>query len=273
MIKRHTGGDTRKGAKLYGHSYDYTPSDKMFFLANHRPAIKDNTVGMWARVVVIPFNRQFTKEGERDLKLDAKLWKEREGIFAWMVEGAHKYLKAGRLPRLPEACQLAKDEYRESNDVLGRFVSDRMIEQRDALVSLTDLYSSYKDWCFENQETPINRDFFAEGLNERGMRKAKRNIGIVFFDWKLAAKENAILKIEPSEVEVEDVIEIETSDYPIDEEEDDNREESRTSAFVKCIPGSLPDYQVLTPKGIKLELEIMRMKDIREGRNSLSKTL
>ena len=116
LIKQLTGGDTLIGAKIHASSWEFEPTHKNVFLANHLPAIKDATVAMWGRVRVIPFNKEYLG-GNRDLQLREKLMLEREGIFAWLVAGARKYLETGTLPKIPQACIAATRAYRDQNDL------------------------------------------------------------------------------------------------------------------------------------------------------------
>jgi putative DNA primase/helicase len=192
LIKRLTGGDTRIGARLHGSSYEYQPTDKLWFLTNHLPAIKDATVGMWERVRVIPFNRQFLGE-DQDRGLEPRLQAEREGIFSWMVEGAYRYLQRGRLPEVPKVCAEAVAEYRDDNDALSRFIREVGRKELGATVGVQEAHKALDVWCFENKEEPVSIKFFRKNMAERGIRSKDTKKGFVFLDFSL--KKNGVIDV------------------------------------------------------------------------------
>lgn len=174
LIKKLTGGDTLTGAKLHGDSYEFKPTHKLIFLANHLPAIKDATVAMWERVRVIPFNKQFLGDSQ-DKQLKEKLWAERDGIFAWLVEGARKYLEAGKLPKIPAVCAEAVSEYRHANDFLSRFIAECTVKEAGATAGVAATHARHVAWCSLNDEEPVPLKYFASAMAERGIKSQIRH--------------------------------------------------------------------------------------------------
>lgn len=192
LIKRLTGGDKLTGAKLRGDLFSFSPSHKLWFQCNHLPAIKDATVGMWERVRVIPFNREFTGE-QQDKQLKQKLIEEHEGIFAWAVEGARLYLEAGRVPPLPKSMQDAIEAYRNDNDVLRAFIAEKLIRSRDSKVGVQETFNAYLDWCHERgDDQPISIKFFRKNMGERDVASKEVHKQHYFFNVRLdrAANDN-----------------------------------------------------------------------------------
>jgi putative DNA primase/helicase len=184
-MKNLTGGDTRKGASLHGKQYYYEPTDKLWLLTNYLPAIRDASDGMWDRVRVFPFNKRF-EENEQDHELRRTLMAEAEGIFAWIVEGAYRYLEAGRLPPLPQTMVDARTQYRNDNDTLRRFIADRMERGQDKTVGVRVAHEAYKSWSFEQgDDMPIAERFFRKYLAERNVLAKDTNSGAVFQGWAL----------------------------------------------------------------------------------------
>lgn len=124
IIKRLTGANMLKGARLHVGTFDFEPTHHIWIECNHLPAAKDATIGFWSRPIVIPFKAQFTGDAQ-DKDLPKKLLEEREGIFAWLVKGAMMYLKDG-LGKLPQVCKDEAERYRDANDVIGRCIKDAL---------------------------------------------------------------------------------------------------------------------------------------------------
>lgn len=183
VVKKASGGDTLRGARMYGSSYEFDPTHKLFFQCNHKPGAKDASHGFWRRMVVIPFKARF--EGAAiDPDMRRKLLQERDGIFAWCVAGAMAYFRDG-LGELPEACRKETDRYRDDNDVLSRFVDERL--QRDAgtlvPIGVKDAHNAYQVWCIQNNEQPGFLKHFSDAMAERGIESVRKSQGMVFPGW------------------------------------------------------------------------------------------
>lgn len=189
LVKKLTGGDTLTGTKMYGDSYEFTPTHKLWFQANHLPTVKDASHGFWRRIRVVPFNARF--EGKaRDPGLREKLLSERDGIFAWLVEGARLYLEQG-LGEIPHAVTEATEDYRNDNDLLGRFISERLVKEMGSRIKFTDAYDAYNDWRTRNGLDADRSDqkFFSTAMRERGVASKRSGAGNMFLDYRLKGDE------------------------------------------------------------------------------------
>ena len=86
-------------------------------ITNSRPNADANDFGIWRRLVLLPFERQFvekpTAENERliDYELPEKLKAEYPGILAWAVRGCLKWQAEGLQP--PERVRAATDRLQD----------------------------------------------------------------------------------------------------------------------------------------------------------------
>lgn len=189
LIKRLTGSDTLVGTKLHGDSFEFEPTHTLWFACNHLPTIKDASVAMWERVVVIPFTKTFLGE-QQTKELKDILKSEADGIFRWLVSGAHNYLRprkdGGGLPDIPKAIKDATQEYRDLHDKLSIFIRERMVWDRVSNVGVDEVYQEYIKWCGETL-APIALYYFSSSMWERGIYKKKTPKGMVFPGWSLRA--------------------------------------------------------------------------------------
>lgn len=116
-------------------------------LANRLPRITDQTVSIWDRLWVIPFNHYFKPE-ERDPAFVEALGDEVDGILIWMLEGYARYKKNGRMIQ----CQSVRDqtaEYRKEEDPYTDFIEyvtsgDNPLEiNSDFEILSSSLYTRY----------------------------------------------------------------------------------------------------------------------------------
>jgi len=187
LIKQLTGDAVLQGAKLHGESFSFQPQFKLWFLVNQLPFVGDGSFGFWRRIKVIPFNQRFA-DHERDSNLPAKLWQERGGILAWLVEGAvayHKALAASGSTGLGpcKAIDEQVDQYRYDNDLPTRFLDECTREQKGSKVSAKELYDHYCEWCRLNGDNDtISQQIFSKRMQERGLQKTRSNAGVFYKD-------------------------------------------------------------------------------------------
>jgi putative DNA primase/helicase len=174
IVKLLTGDDTIVARKLYEEFAEFKPQHKLFLAANHKPIVKEQTVGFWRRIRLIPFTVMFTKE-KRDKRLPKKLHNELPGILNWAIVGCLDWKKNG-LPE-PAAVRRATRSYQEENDLLGEFLAECCVIGTDEWVSTTNLYRTFTDWYTETRgprSQPISIGWMGRLLGERPEFKAKK---------------------------------------------------------------------------------------------------
>lgn len=172
LIKDLTGGDTMAARFLYGEVFNFRPTFKLWLYGNHKPTINGTDDGIWRRVHLIPFDVQIP-ENERDPQLGRKLLGELPGILAWAIRGWNDYQQNGLQP--PAKVKNATASYREESDILGKFISDRCVEDDDQKAEAGPLYAAYKEWADENGLRAHSNVRFAKLLIERGFTREKNS--------------------------------------------------------------------------------------------------
>jgi putative DNA primase/helicase len=105
------------------------------------------------RLNVIPFEI-IIPEGERDKTLKEKLEKEWPGILAWAVRGCLEWQRIG-LSMPPDVIQ-ANREYAMEMDMIGRFVNEYCIIEKEAGVTAGNFLKALNVWGRENGEGDFN---------------------------------------------------------------------------------------------------------------------
>ena len=78
-IKALTGGDSITARFLYSESFTFDPVAKFWLALNHLPQVRDDSLGFWRRVRVVPFKQRFSGE-DADPDLMDKLCQELPGL-------------------------------------------------------------------------------------------------------------------------------------------------------------------------------------------------
>ncbi len=164
LVKTLTGNDTITARYLHENSFEYRPKFKLFINTNHLPAVTDATLFGSGRVKTIPFDRHFGKH-ERDESLKGQLTSKENlsGILNWCLQGLLKIYLEGFDE--PEAVREATEDYRHSNDKIGRFLAEEMEEDSAAETRTGEVYNRYKSWCITNGFHPENASNFKASLS------------------------------------------------------------------------------------------------------------
>lgn len=172
VVKVLAGREPISARYLYGSHFTYQPTFTAWLRTNHKPIIHGTDEGIWRRLVLLPFKRQFAPE-ERDPKLEQKLMAERDGILAWIVAGAVAYLREGL--RLSAAMKTEQATYRKESDLMGEFLQDSTQAAPNERIEQSRLYTAWQSWCGFNGVQYGSKKSFTRRLTERGIAEARSN--------------------------------------------------------------------------------------------------
>ena len=170
LIKKITGNDDMTARFLYGEFFNFKPTFKIFMATNHKPVIKGTDYGIWRRIKLIPFTKRISEE-QQDRHLELKLREEASGILNWLLEGTARW-KDEKL-KAPKAVLFATNEYRGEMDVIGNFINERCVQNKELTIPIKDLYKAYADWCGVNNEHAVSERFFSLRLKEMGFEQGR----------------------------------------------------------------------------------------------------
>jgi putative DNA primase/helicase len=176
LIKSVTGGDELTARGVHAKkSVAFRPTWVIFMPTNHRPEVKDDDHGIWRRIRLVPFERNFDEDKliEKDTALDEKLKAEHEGILAWCVAGATKYLRDG-LGNTPRKVSVAHEAYKTDMDVLAEWLEDDWIIEPLAFSAMAELYASWEKYAQRNGLPYVGSSrWLAMKLQDRGFKAGK----------------------------------------------------------------------------------------------------
>lgn len=170
LIKQLTGGvDQVKARFLFEDYFTYTPQYKVFLGTNHKPVIRDNNQAIWERIRLVPFIVQIPVK-ERDKNLDESLQQELPGILAWAVRGCLDWQRENSLAEPPEVIEYT-EKYQKEMDVIGSFLEECCVIQKQARVKMGALYAAFKSWCSDTGEREISLKAIGLRLEEMGFEQ------------------------------------------------------------------------------------------------------
>jgi putative DNA primase/helicase len=174
-IKSLTGSDTITARFLYQELFDFTATHKFWISGNHKPSVKGSDLGIWRRIRLIPFTVRIP-DSEKDKNLADKLRDELPGILRWSLDGCLKWQRDGL--EAPQCVKQATEEYRADEDIIGQFLAECTVEDRDDRVLMSSLYESYQGWAIKGGiKRPLMARILNKKLEERGLHRMKSNGG------------------------------------------------------------------------------------------------
>lgn len=171
LIKDITGGGTIVARHLYGAPFQFQPSHTLWISGNHKPRITGTDEGIWRRIRLIPFNAFIEPDKRRPMaEVLEEFRAELPGILAWAVQGAIAWYDWG-LPR-SSTIEQATMEYRDEEDVVARFLSDRCVLMPTATTVKHKVFDEWQKWCEEETEKAAHgwsQRRFTEQLKRKGI--------------------------------------------------------------------------------------------------------
>ncbi len=175
LVKQMTGGDTITARYLFGEFFEFKPEFKITLATNHRPKITGIDHAIWRRIHFVPYMVSFSEE-QQDKRLLEKLLDERSGILNWMIQGCLKWQSNGLNP--PDTVVQAVAAYRAEEDVFGRFLEEMCVIGPDYDELSNELFNTYEQWRFINNEEQFSKTKFGRVLTERGFVSARNSYGL-----------------------------------------------------------------------------------------------
>ncbi|MFD1735003.1 phage/plasmid primase, P4 family [Bacillus salitolerans] len=150
-FKSIVSGDPIRVEKKHEQGYAYRPKVKLVFALNNLPYSRDKSFGFERRLLIVPFNRTFTK-GEKDPGLIDKLKSELPGILNFAIKGLERLRQKDYEFTESRAVNEAVKEYTETLNPLASFVSEKFVSTKNELdkVSHDTISRAYQKWCSDN---------------------------------------------------------------------------------------------------------------------------
>jgi len=178
-MKAITGRDVLRAKHLYHDQFEFRPICKLWLASNGQPRVEDYGEAMWRRLAIIPFLAHF--EGAKmDEDLEQKLEAEAVGILAWAVRGSMRWYRE-RLRVVPQIMKDALAEYKDDNDIIGRWIAECCILDPNATCTAKSLYASFRDFAKANNEREMTQTAFGGSLSKwknGRLKRSRTNTGI-----------------------------------------------------------------------------------------------
>jgi putative DNA primase/helicase len=165
--------------------FEFNNYAKFLFSANNIPRIKDKTGAVLRRLLIVPFNAEFSKDDpDYDSNIKYKLQEQEvmEYLIVLGIRALKNVIKNKGFTESPKVQQQLK-EYEESNNPILGFFEECQMEDFPIENEQSDkVFRRYKEYCLSNNFNPMSKAEFSRQLCRKlGMTtKTKKIKGKVF---------------------------------------------------------------------------------------------
>lgn len=176
-VKQLCSTDEIYAEKKYKDPFSYTPTHTLVLYTNHLPKVGAIDKGTWRRLIVIPFDAKI--EGSADIKNYADYLFEKAGgaILTWVIEGARKVIADNYKIDPPQKVRDAIEHYKESNDWLSYFLSERCELDPAYVAKSSEVYNEYRIFCTQVGEFIRSTTDFYTALETVGFERYRDRKG------------------------------------------------------------------------------------------------
>lgn len=163
-LKQLVSGDVVSARMLYSNFGTFRPTGKLFLATNHLPKVSGTDNGIWRRLVVVPFNRQFNTDPTLERALNAELG----AILAWAMQGAAQWYRNGGTLEVPQMFARTTQDYRQQEDHIGRFITERLQDAPGEYLNAQQMRAAYEQWCREEGVNPAKPNAVGARMTRKG---------------------------------------------------------------------------------------------------------
>jgi P4 family phage/plasmid primase-like protien len=154
LMKELSGGDRIMCRGLFKEPIEFKPQFKMAMTCNELPEVPSDDGGTWRRIRVIEHTSKFVehpdpanpKEFLMDVEITEKFdrWAD---TFISMLISHHAAVDPKNISE-PDSVKTSTNRYKQNNDLLGQFVSEKMVSDDTSAdrVTIAKVYNDFRMW-------------------------------------------------------------------------------------------------------------------------------
>ena len=184
-VKALTGRDPITARFLHREFFTFQPVAKFWLATNHKPVVRDTSVGFWRRIHLIPFTQSFAEKP--NLHLKDRLRAEAAGILARAVRGCVAWQQEGLNP--PKVVREATSAYQAESEPLAEFLDECCVVRDGATAMFGELFKRYLEWCGDTRgQGRLTRRQFGDALHQKFRKDPVKKQRVWFLGVGLRAK-------------------------------------------------------------------------------------
>lgn len=183
ILKRITSTDRITAAAKYRQPETFVPSHTLILHSNYLPRVGSTDEGTWRRIKPVEFRARIPEGEGIPNYADVLLREAGPAVLNWAIQGAMNFARNGYRLDIPDIVAIAAEEYRQREDWLENFLSERCILEPETRAPAGELYAAYREWAeragdYVRRLTDFNAAMEGRGFIKRNTHGAKTWIGL-----------------------------------------------------------------------------------------------
>ena len=171
VFRTITGGDPIPAEFKHRDGFDFEPSCRLLFSANHYPRSADASSAFFERWIVLPFDRKFRDTPEEitqeELVAAMTTAEELSGALNMALQGRATFMARGQHYEVPASVRKSLDEFRATTDPLAVWLTRNLVVDADAFIIRADLLQAYNDAAKPEGYRTMNPTSFGIALRQQ----------------------------------------------------------------------------------------------------------
>lgn len=174
LVKNFISGGVIDVKQLYSQPFEYKNNSKLIALFNELPSNFDHTSGFYRRLLLVPFDAEFSGD-DVDYKILDKLKREISGIFNYAIEGYKRLIQQNGFTK-SQAIRDAIEQYTVDSSEVRSWFKDEVVYRPDTSFHMEKqvIFENYLLWSERaGNRFPLNRIHFF-----RELRTVMKSMGL-----------------------------------------------------------------------------------------------
>jgi len=170
LFKQMASGEPIEARLPYGNPMTLNQYAKLIFNTNELPKDIEHTNAYFRRFLIVPFDVTIP-EHKQDKELSKKIIEsELSGVFNWILQGLNRLLEQKNFTEC-EAVNKALEDYKTESSSIKLFLSEYDYQPHpESFILFKELYSDYKQFCFDDGMTAFKKINFSKQLKTMGFQ-------------------------------------------------------------------------------------------------------
>lgn len=165
ILKKLTGNDMISAEEKYKSPFTFVNYAKLILVCNELPEIKEDTIAIFSRLVIIDFSKTFIKNANPNLIDELTTEEELSGLLHIVLKRLPRVLKSG-ISYTKSIENL--EQYQLRMNPVKYFAENYLEKVPESKVKKEIVYKKYKEFCYRNKIPPKSEYKFSQELGEIG---------------------------------------------------------------------------------------------------------
>jgi putative DNA primase/helicase len=175
ILKKLTGDDMISAEEKFKSPFNFVNHAKLIQVTNVLPEIKEDTIAIFSRLLIINFSKTFMKNANPDLIEELTTEEELSGLLNLLLKRLSRILKTGiSYTKSIETLE----QYQLLINSVKYFVDHYLEKIHDSKIRKEIVYKKYKEFCYKNKITPKPEYKFSQELTRMGFEYRQLRDGV-----------------------------------------------------------------------------------------------